>query len=45
LKCIKELFYYVKNEEINIFSQAQERAFALITLAYFDGNISQLFEK
>jgi hypothetical protein len=23
LKCIKELFYYVKDEGINIFSQAQ----------------------
>jgi hypothetical protein len=45
LKCIKELFYYIKNEGINKFSQAQERALGMFTLAFFDGDISQLFQK
>ena len=45
LKCIKELFQYIENEEINRSSQAQERALTMFTFAFFDGDISQLFKK
>ena len=43
-KCLAELFHYIFNTGENLASMAQERAFAMITLAYLDGNLDKLLE-
>ena len=42
-KCLVELFHYIFNAGENYSSLAQERAFAMLTLAYLDGDLDQLF--
>ena len=42
-KCIVELFHYIFNAGENYASMAQERAFAMVTLAYLDGDLNKLF--
>ena len=43
-KCLAELFHYIFNIGENLASMAQERAFAMIALAYLDGNLDSLLE-
>jgi hypothetical protein len=42
IKAIQDLFHYIVNAKQNYSSLAQERAFAILTLAYFQGDITHL---
>jgi len=44
-KCLADLFHYIFNAGENLASMAQERAFAMIAMAYFDGDLDRLFKQ
>lgn len=43
-KCMTELFHYIFNAGENYASMAQERAFAMLTMAYLEGDLNKLFD-
>lgn len=44
-KGIRELFHFIFNAGENLASLAHERAFAMLVMAYFQGDLDQLFSE